>query len=109
MIEGCCPGTLTPLPAGFSERYSKEAAGSDDASQFSSREELLQLAQSTHEEILAKLASLSPEDLEGPSPEKMQGYAPTVGSVFNMIGSHWMMHCGQWVIVRRMAGKDVLI
>lgn len=30
------------------------------------------------------------------SPESMQGYAPTVGSVFSLIGSHWMMHAGQW-------------
>jgi hypothetical protein len=29
--------------------------------------------------------------------------------MLSMQGSHWMMHAGQWVIVRRNLGKPVLI
>ena len=51
---------------------------------------------------------LSDDDLDKESPESMKQYAPTTGHVFELLGSHWMMHCGQWVIVRRQLGKAPL-
>ena len=41
--------------------------------------------------------------------EAMRDYAPTIGAVFNLIGLHAMMHAGQFVPVRRMLGKPILI
>ena len=35
-------------------------------------------------------------------------YAPTVGSLFSLLGSHWLMHAGQWVVVRRQLGRKPL-
>jgi hypothetical protein len=40
--------------------------------------------------------------------ESMQGYAPTVAAVYDMQGSHYLMHAGQWVVVRRQLGKPPL-
>ena len=36
-------------------------------------------------------------------------HAPTLGALYLMQGGHWLMHCGQWVIVRRQLGKPVVI
>ncbi len=109
MVEGICPGTMPPLPAGFAERYSKETIGNDDPQAFDSKADLLRLATAQREAALAALAKIADADLDCESPESFRAYAPTVGAVFSMLGSHWMMHAGQWVIVRRQLGKEVKI
>lgn len=109
MANGCVPGMLADLPEGFVEKYNKETTSNDDASAFCTKAELMELYQSQREAIMAKLNELSDEDLDKPAPEEMQGYAPTVGAAMNMLGSHWMMHAGQWVIVRRELGRDIVI
>ena len=57
---------------------------------------------------LAALAGFSDDDLDAPSPEPVNSYAPTAGAAFAMLGSHWMMHSGQWVVVRRQLGRPPL-
>ncbi len=109
MVEGICPGVMPPLPEGFAERYSKETIGNDDPQAFDSKADLLRLAAAQREAALAALAKLSDADLDRESPESVRAYAPNVGSVFSMLGSHWMMHAGQWVILRRQLGKEVKI
>ena len=109
MVCGCYPDALPPLPEGFVEKYSKDNKDNEDPSGFHNREELMQLMASQHEAILKKIDSVTNEELDSPAPEAMQSYAPTVGAALNMVGLHWMMHCGQWVVVRRETGKDVVI
>lgn len=109
MCNGVFPGTLPELPAGFAERYSKETTGSDDPAEFVPGDQLKELAHKQREAIVAKLETLKESDLDAPSPEAMRAYAPNVGAVMNMLGSHWMMHAGQWVIVRRQLGRDIVI
>lgn len=104
MVSGVLPDAMPALPEGFAERYSKDAATSDDAAAFDSKEALMSAYQEQHTAALAALATLSEGDLDRESPEEMRGYAPTVGAVFNLLGSHWLMHAGQWVIVRRELG-----
>ena len=109
MISGCLPDKLPSLPDGFAEKYSRESAGNSDASAFCNKEELMAVYQQQRAAVKSLLGELSADDLDKPSPEAMQAYAPTVGSVFNMLGSHWLMHAGQWVVVRRQTEKPVVI
>ncbi len=60
------------------------------------------------EGTLKLLAGLSDEELMQPSPETMRYFGPTVGTIFSGEAGHWLMHSGQWVIVRRKLGKDPL-
>ena len=53
------------------------------------------------------MAALLP-DLDKPGPESMREYAPTVASVLMLLGSHWLMHAGQFVPIRRKLGKPPL-
>lgn len=108
MVNGVCPGSMPDLPDGFADRYTKETAASDDADAFDSKADLRQLLEDQRAATLQALSSLSDEDLDKPAPEEMQGYAPTIGDVFSLQGGHWMMHAGQWAIIRRQLGRPPL-
>ncbi len=109
MCDGCIPGSLSPLPEGFAEKYSKESAASDDASAFVPMDQLLELAKTNRAAILQAVDGMDESLLDGPSPEHFRSFAPTVGAVMVMLGGHWMMHAGQWVVVRRELGRDIVI
>lgn len=108
MINGIAPGSMPDLPEGMTDKYSKEAAESNDASQFMSKEELFAARDAQRAAFDKVLAETSDEEMEKPSPESMQSYAPNVAAVLSMIGSHLLMHGGQWVIVRRQLGKPAM-
>ena len=105
MVEGVVPGSMPALPAGFAEKYTKEMATCDDAAKFAKKDELLRIQKEQRAATLAALAKTSEADLT-----KSTGldYAPTVAALFSLQGSHWLMHCGQWAVVRRQLGRKPL-
>jgi DinB superfamily len=105
MVNQAIPGALPALPAGFAEKYSKEMATSDDASKFSKKDELLAIHKRQRAATLAALEKLSDDKL---GDSTGLDYAPTLGSLFSLLGSHWLMHAGQWVVVRRQLGRKPL-
>lgn len=109
MMAGMFPEVMPALPDGFADRYSKDAAASDDPAAFDSKDELMRVYKEQRAGTLAALDKCPVEDLDNPGPESMRDFAPTVGAVISMQGSHWLMHAGQWVPIRREAGKDIVI
>jgi DinB superfamily len=105
MVESALPGSLPDLPAGFADRYSKETATSDNPNDFVKKDELLAIHKRQRAATLAALEKLSNDELDGPSGIE---FAPTVASALSMQGSHWLMHAGQWVVVRRQLGRKPL-
>ena len=101
--------SMPKLPAGFAESYTKETSASDDASKFHKKDDYLKWMEEQRAGTLAALDAVSDGDLDKPAPESMRAYAPTIGSVFNMIGVHETMHAPQFIPVRRLQGKPVLI
>lgn len=97
---------MPELPAGFAEKYSKEAAGSDDAKKFATKNELMAAYKTQRTATLAILSKLTAAQLDEPSGVD---YAPTKGALVALNGAHWLMHCGQWVIIRRNHDKPVVI
>ncbi len=108
MLSAVKPGSMPKLPDGFAEKHNKETAGSDNPADFLTKAEYVKLAKEQRAATYALLDSLRDEDLDQPGPEAMRSYCPTVGSVFTMQGSHWLMHGGQWAIIRRKLGKPPL-
>ena len=108
MIEGVAPGTMPALPAGFAEKYSKETAASDDPATFDSKEELMRVYHQQRAGTLAALEKIDDQQLSSDSPESMKDYAPTVGAAFSLQGGHWLMHAGQWAVLRRQLGRPPL-
>ena len=100
--------SVPELPEGFAESHSKEAAAGDDAAKFLKKDEYAALLTKVSDATLAALNATSEDDLDKPAPEAMRQHAPTVGAVFNLIGTHYLMHGGQFVVVRRKLGKPVL-
>jgi hypothetical protein len=108
LIEMVCPGKMPPLPAGFAEKHTPETAKLDDPKAFLSKAEYLKQYSAQRAGTLAVLDQLSEEQLEAPTPEKIRMFAANVGAMFANQATHWMMHAGQWVIVRRKLGKPPL-
>ncbi|WP_437185740.1 DinB family protein [Planctomicrobium sp. SH668] len=106
MIEDFAPGTMPALPDGFAEKYSKETGLIDDPAAFESKETLMAAYQSQRAATLAAVAKLTDEDLNRPSGVD---YAPNGLAIYLMQSTHWLMHCGQWAVVRRQLGRPPVI
>jgi len=96
------------LPSGFAEKYTKETAASDDPTAFDTKAVYLSLADAMKAASLAAVDATAEADLDKPGPESMREYAPTVAAVLMLLGSHWLMHAGQFVPIRRKLGKPPL-
>ncbi len=106
MINACYPDSMPGLPDGFADKYSKEAAKSDDPAAFDSKATLMELYEQQRAGTLALLDRISDAELDQESPEAIRGYAPNFGAAFLMQDAHWMMHAGQWAVIRRQLGRD---
>ena len=102
MIEKVAPGSMPELPAGFAEKYTKETSHSDNPSDFHTKSELMAAFEATNAGTIAALAKMSDADFDKPTGVE---YAPTGASMFAMQGCHWLMHAGQWAVVRRQCGR----
>jgi hypothetical protein len=103
MVSQIASGKMPQLPAGFAEAFASQP---DPAAPTFSRDQLFEVYRQQRAATEAALAQTSDDQLDQPSGIH---YAPTVGSVFSMQATHWLMHCGQWVIVRRELDKPILI
>lgn len=108
MLNQCLPDSMPALPDGFAEKYSKETSNSDDEGAFDSKEILMKLYEEQRAATLAALEKIDVADLGKEGPEEMRAYCPTIGAAFLMQDAHWMMHAGQWAVVRRQLGRDPL-
>lgn len=104
-INKIAPGSMPPLPAGFTDKYNKETAGVDDLKKLCTKAELIEAYQAQRAGTIAALEKTSAADLDRPTGIE---YAPNVGAIFELQGSHWLMHVGQWAVVRRQLGRKPL-
>jgi hypothetical protein len=105
MMEGVSPGAMPPLPPGFAAKYTPETSKLDSPGAFHSKAEYLSAFETQRAGTLKILEKLSDADLDKPSPERFQSYAPKFADLIAMQGSHWLMHAGQWAVIRRKLGK----
>lgn len=108
MVEAVCPGTMPALPAGFDTKYAPETAKLDSPGAFHSKDVYLSAYAQQRAGTLKALEQTTDADLEKASPEQMRAYAPTYGDLFLLQGSHWLMHAGQWAVIRRKLGRKPL-
>jgi hypothetical protein len=108
MSESLCPGSCPPLPAEFKEKHSKATATSDDPKAFFTKDEYLKLYDQVRAGTFKALDAQKEEDFDKPSPESVRKFCPTIAAVFMLHPQHWLMHAGQWAVVRRKLGKPPL-
>ncbi|PHR97925.1 MAG: hypothetical protein COA78_26750 [Blastopirellula sp.] len=107
-VNQVVPDSMPELPDGFADKHTIETSVIDDPEAFYSKAEYVAEMQRQRAGTLAVLAQLSDEQLLSPSPESIHYFGPTIGSVFAGEATHWMMHAGQWAVVRRNLGKPPL-
>jgi hypothetical protein len=105
MLSETCPGSMPALPEGFKEKHTSDTAASDDRAAFLGKDEYLRLYREQRAATLKALDAVSEDDLDRPAPERLRHFVESVGGVFNMQATHWLMHAGQWAIVRRKLGR----
>jgi hypothetical protein len=108
MINMVRPNSMPELPPGFREKHDRETHSSDDPKAFCTKAEYAAEMKKQRAGTLAVLDKLSDADLDQPAPEPLRNFLKTVGEVFSMQGSHWMMHAGQWAVLRRKLGRAPL-
>jgi len=111
LLEMVKPGASPALPEGFEAAHGREAdsTGSDDPSRFCAKARYLELLKIQREATKSVLAAISDSELDAPAPERVRQRMATNGNVLLMIGTHYIMHAGQWVPVRRKLGLPVAI
>lgn len=102
-----CP--MPDLPPGFPEWYTAQTARSDDPELFQTKAEYFALWATIRAATLTALEAVAEAELAEPTPESMHRYATTVAGAFRHVGTHELMHAGQYPAVRRRLGKPVLI
>jgi hypothetical protein len=106
LVEAAVPGSMPALPAGFAERHSKNAAASDNASDFLSKEEYFTLAATVRAAALKALDGQSESDLDRPIIGRVPPWVKRAGDCFVTAAGHWVLHAGQWVVLRRKLGRE---
>jgi hypothetical protein len=109
MLKEVAPAGVVPEAAAqLGAKYEGKTANIDDAAFFANKSELLEVFAQIHDAISTWVKTLTPNDLNRPTPARMADYAPTVGHVVLMIPGHIMMHVGQMQVIRRKLGKPLL-
>jgi hypothetical protein len=106
LVEAAAPGSMPALPDGFAERHSKETASSDNPADFLSKYEYLKLAKTVRAATLKALENISEADLDKPVTGRVPPFVKRGGECFVTAGGHWILHAGQWVVLRRYLGRD---
>jgi uncharacterized damage-inducible protein DinB len=108
-VEMLSPGSCPPLPDGFDAAHTKETAKIDDSSKFLPLAKYQELWKAQRAATMAVLENYPESELDKADPEKYPTFAPTPAALLAMTGTHALMHCGQFVAVRRQLGKPVTI
>ncbi len=107
---------MPKLPEKFELIYAKPSTGmvnSDSTNlqlasvdQLLDKKTLMDCFQQQRQATLRLLDLQTDETLDTPTGVP---YATTRSALFHLQAAHWLMHSGQWVIVRRQLGKPVVI
>lgn len=108
LASAAVPGSMPELPAGFPERYGRGKPVTDNPADYLSKEEYTNLAKTVRAATLKALDRLSPADFDKPLEGRLPPFVKTVGDAFVAIGNHWVLHAGQWVVLRRKLRREVM-
>jgi hypothetical protein len=106
IINMVTPGAVPATPPEFAAKYNKENSKSDTG--FDSKADLLKKFGDANEASVGWLQKLSDADKAKATPDKLKGFAATVGSLTQMMPVHVTMHIGQIQVIRRKLGKPVI-
>jgi hypothetical protein len=109
LLKSVAPDVSVELPPGFAEKHDKKNVASENPADFLSTRAYLDLFDKVHAATIATMDKMTDAQLDEPGPEHFRQMLPTKGHVLMLIGTHPMMHAGQFVPLRRKLGKPVVI
>jgi len=109
VIEAIRPGSSPPLPDGFNERHMRNSPQASSTGGWLSKDEYFKLRDAQRAVTLKVVEELPIEELDNPAVEMLRPMFPTVGSSLLLIGSHTLLHLGQFVVVRRKNNKPIAL
>jgi len=109
LINSVRPNTMPPLPTEMVDRFNRQTASVDEAAQFAvTKQQLLDTLTKVRADTVKWIKSLSPQELDQPTPERLRNFAPNLGQFVLMLAGHVNMHVGQLQVIRRKLGKPIL-
>lgn len=110
VVDSIKPGSCPPLPENFEEGHGRQCFNVDDPTKFLTRSEYERLWTAQREATRRVLDELTDEELgAAPTLERLRQMVPTNGAAIGFMGSHAIMHAGQFIATRRKLNKPVLI
>ena len=106
LVEAAAPGSMPELPAGFAERHARGKPVTDNPADYLTKKEYLQLAKDIRAATLERTRRLTPADFDKPIEGRVPPWVKKAGDAFTTIGGHWILHAGQWVVLRRKLGRE---
>jgi hypothetical protein len=108
LVEVSVSGSMPELPAGWSDRYGRGQPVTDNPADYLSKGDYLQLAKDIRAATLKTLERLAPADFDKPISGSAPPWVKKAGDAFVTIGGHWILHAGQWVVLRRKLRREVM-
>ena len=105
LVEAAKPGG-DPIAGGFCRAAPKDTAASDNPKDFLSKEEYLKLAKNVREGTCEVLDSISEAELDKPPGGRVPPFVKAAGECLVVAAGHWVLHAGQWVVLRRELGRE---
>ena len=109
LVDMLKPGSSPELPSGFAEAHGKNVGMEEDTSKYLSKDEYLKYFGAQRAATLAVLDGLTDEEMEEAPANTLGGMCSTKGQLLNFLGAHVLMHVGQFVPIRRKAGKAIVV
>ena len=106
LINMVTPGAVPVVEKPFAERHSKPGSTLNEG--FETKDALLARYAAINDAAIAWARSLTADQMAVKTPERLQGFAPTVGDLAYVLPTHVHMHVGQIQALRRKLGKPVL-
>jgi hypothetical protein len=108
MYNAVAPGVVPAALAAYAEKHTGKTANVDDPAHYGTKAQLLEAFAQAHAAVVEWARHLKPEDFDKPTTERLANFAPTIGHLVLMTGSHASMHVGQMQVIRRFLGKPLL-
>jgi hypothetical protein len=108
MYGQAAPGVVPDAFAAFGEKFGGKTAHIDDPAHYGPKASLLEAFAQSHAAVVEWAKRLAPDDAARELTGRLAGFAPTVGHLVLMTGTHVAMHVGQMQVIRRKLGKPLL-
>jgi hypothetical protein len=109
LINSVRPNAMPPLPREMVDRFNSKTTSEDDPGKFAvTKQQLLDTLAGVRANTVKWIKTLSPQELDQPTPERLRNFAPNLGQFVLMLAGHVNMHVGQLQVIRRKLGKPIL-